>query len=51
MGEIIRNSAVLAFNVLNTGFRDLQAVTRQDGTEQGGELLGRRIFFFLRGSI
>jgi outer membrane receptor for ferrienterochelin and colicin len=44
-------AGVRAFNLLNTGFRDLPAMTRMDGTEQGGELLGRRIFFFLRGSI
>jgi outer membrane receptor protein involved in Fe transport len=40
-----------AFNVPNAGFRDLPAVSRPDGTELGGELLGRRIFFFFRGAI
>ena len=42
---------VRAFNVLNAGFRDLPAVRRTDGVELGGELLGRRIFVFFRGSI
>ena len=42
---------VRAFNVLNAGFRDLPAVARPGTTELGGELLGRRIFLFLRGSI
>jgi iron complex outermembrane receptor protein len=42
---------VRAFNTFHQGFRDTQAVTRSDGTELGGELLGRRIFFFLRGAI
>ena len=42
---------VRAFNILNAGFRDLPAMARPDGGELGGELLGRRIFLFLRGSI
>ncbi len=40
-----------AYNVLNIGFRDLPAVIRPDGVELGGELLGRRILVFARGSI
>jgi hypothetical protein len=32
-------------------FRDTQAVRKLDGTEMGGELIGRRIFLFVRGSI
>jgi hypothetical protein len=42
---------VRAYNVLNTGFRDSMAVRRLDDTEVGGELIGRRIFLFLRGAI
>jgi hypothetical protein len=51
IGSRWAEAGVRAFNLLNTGFRDLPAMTRTDGTEQGGELLGRRIFLFLRGSI
>jgi hypothetical protein len=42
---------VRVYNVLNAGFRDNPAVIRFDGTEHGGELLGRRIFLFMRGAI
>jgi iron complex outermembrane receptor protein len=42
---------VRAFNLLNAGFRDLPAMTRLDDSELGGQLLGRRIFLFFRGSI
>jgi outer membrane receptor protein involved in Fe transport len=42
---------VRAYNVLNIPFRDLPAVARPDGTELGGHLIGRRVFFYLRGSI
>jgi outer membrane receptor for ferrienterochelin and colicin len=42
---------VRAYNLLNTGFRDNMAITRPDGTEVGGELIGRRIFVFLRGAL
>jgi iron complex outermembrane receptor protein len=44
-------AGVRAFNVLNDGFRDLPAIARPDGGELGGQLLGRRIFFFFRGAI
>jgi hypothetical protein len=40
-----------AYNILNTAFRDIPVVTRPDGIELGGELIGRRIFLYLRGSI
>jgi hypothetical protein len=42
---------VRAYNVLHVAFRDLQAVIRKDGKEMGGEVLGRRIFLFLKGAI
>jgi outer membrane receptor protein involved in Fe transport len=42
---------VRVLNILNTGFRDLPAMARPDGAELGGELLGRRIFFFMRARI
>ena len=42
---------VRAYNVLSTAFRDLQVVIRTDGEEMGGEMLGRRIFLFLRGAV
>jgi hypothetical protein len=35
---------VRVFNLTDAGFRDLPAVTRRDGRELGGELIGRRIF-------
>ncbi len=44
-------AGVRAYNLLNVGFRDSMAVWRPDGTEVGGELIGRRIFVFLRGSL
>jgi hypothetical protein len=42
---------VRAYNLLHVAFRDTQAVRRLDGTEMGGELIGRLIFLFVRGSI
>jgi outer membrane receptor for ferrienterochelin and colicin len=42
---------VKIFNALHQGTRDTPAVARPDGVELGGELLGRRIFVFVRGSI
>jgi iron complex outermembrane receptor protein len=42
---------VRAYNLFHQGRRDMSAVYRPDGTEIGGELLGRRIFLFLRGAI
>jgi outer membrane receptor for ferrienterochelin and colicin len=44
-------AGVRAFNVLHTGFRDRPAILRLDGVEAGGELIGRRIFLFLRARI
>jgi iron complex outermembrane receptor protein len=40
-----------AYNLFHQGHRDIVAVYRPDGTEIGGELLGRRIFLFLRGAV
>jgi outer membrane receptor for ferrienterochelin and colicin len=40
-----------AYNLLNTGFRDLTSVTRFDGVEMGGQLMGRSIIVFVRGGI
>ncbi len=42
---------VRAYNLLGAGFRATPAVVRRDQSELGGELLGRRVFLFLRGSI
>jgi outer membrane receptor for ferrienterochelin and colicin len=39
------------YNVANAGFRDSVSVVRPDGNRHGGELLGRRLFLYLRGSI
>ncbi|MFC1655059.1 TonB-dependent receptor plug domain-containing protein, partial [Myxococcota bacterium] len=44
-------AGVRAYNLLNLGFRDSGAIQRPDGTEVGGELLGRQIFFFFRGAL
>ena len=44
-------AGVRVYNALNDGFRDNSAVTRVDGKEIGGELIGRMIFVFLRGAI
>jgi outer membrane receptor for ferrienterochelin and colicin len=44
-------AGVRAYNVLNIAFRDTQATTRSDGVELGGEQIGRRLFFYLRGTI
>jgi outer membrane receptor for ferrienterochelin and colicin len=44
-------AGVRAFNAFHQGFRDTQAVTRPDGAELGGELIGRQIFLYLRGRI
>jgi outer membrane receptor protein involved in Fe transport len=42
---------VRAYNLFGAGFRATPAVTRRDGTELGGELLGRRVLLFVRGAI
>jgi hypothetical protein len=44
-------AGVRAYNVLNIGFQDTPAITRWDGKPFGGELMGRLILLFLRGSI
>ena len=44
-------AGVRAFNVIEMPFRDTPAVTRPDGVLLGGELIGRRIFVYFRGSI
>ena len=44
-------AGVRAYNLLHIGFRDTPAITRWDGKLFGGELLGRMIFLFVRGSI
>ncbi len=44
-------TGIKAFNVMHEGSRDTAAVTRPDGVELGGELLGRRLFLYLRGAI
>jgi iron complex outermembrane receptor protein len=42
---------VKAYNLFNLPFRDVPTVTRFDGTEMGGQLIGRRMFVFLRGAL
>jgi outer membrane receptor for ferrienterochelin and colicin len=51
LGSGWAEAGVRAYNLLNLGFRDSGAITRPDGTEVGGELLGRMIFVFFRGAI
>ena len=51
LGDHWIEAGARAYNVLHTGFRDTAAVFRDDGALFGGQLLGRRIFVFLRGSI
>ena len=48
-GEL--EAGVRAYNFLHIGFRDTPAVTRWDDKPFGGDLLGRMIFLFVRGSI
>jgi outer membrane receptor for ferrienterochelin and colicin len=40
-----------AYNTFHVGFRDMAAVIRSDGMINGGELIGRRMFLYLRGAI
>ena len=44
-------AGVRAFNLTNAGFRDRPAIMRLDGVEAGGELIGRRLFVFVRAGI
>jgi len=48
-GEI--EAGVRAYNFMHIGFRDTPAITRWDGELFGGEVLGRMILLFVRGSI
>ncbi len=40
-----------AIDLTNHGYRETTSVIRFDGREMGGQLLGRKVFFYLRGSI
>ena len=40
-----------AYNLLQARFRDIPIVIRTDGAEMGGQLLGRRMFIYLRGAL
>jgi outer membrane receptor protein involved in Fe transport len=51
LGTNWAEAGVRAYNLFNVGFRDNMAIRRTDGTEVGGDLLGRQIMVFLRGSI
>ncbi len=42
---------VKTFNLLNHGFRDRPSITRDNGTEIGGELMGRQLVIFFRGGF
>ncbi|MFC1654844.1 TonB-dependent receptor plug domain-containing protein [Myxococcota bacterium] len=42
---------VRGFNLTNAGFRDAAAVTRFDGQEVGGQLMGRQLLLFARGDL
>jgi hypothetical protein len=44
-------AGVKALNILDQGYRDHVVVTRSDGKELGSEMVGRRFYFFLRGTI
>jgi outer membrane receptor for ferrienterochelin and colicin len=51
LGERFWEAGIRAYNVFNDGFRDTPAVTLPDGGELGGQLMGRRIFLYLRAGI
>jgi iron complex outermembrane receptor protein len=51
LGSGWAEAGVRVYNLLNAGFRDSMAIRRTDGTEVGGDLLGRQILVFLRGSL
>jgi iron complex outermembrane receptor protein len=40
-----------AFNVLNNPFWDRPTISGRRGEEQGGELISRRLFFYVRGAL
>ena len=44
-------AGVKALNILDQGYRDHVMVVRSDGKELGSEMVGRRFYFFLRGTI
>jgi iron complex outermembrane receptor protein len=51
VGHRYWEAGIRVYNALNAGFRDTPAVTRPDGGELGGQLLGRRIFVYFRAGI
>jgi iron complex outermembrane receptor protein len=51
LGSGFVEMGVKAYNTFHIGFRDMAAVTRPDGMVNGGELIGRRMFLYLRGAI
>jgi len=51
LGPVWLETGIRAFNLLEMPFSDTPAVLRPDGVPLGGELIGRRIFLFFRGSI
>ena len=51
LGSGFVEMGVKAYNTFHIGFRDMAAVTRADGMVNGGELIGRRMFLYLRGAI
>jgi iron complex outermembrane receptor protein len=51
LGSGFVEMGVKAYNTFHIGFRDMAAVTRPDGMVNGGELIGRRMFVYLRGAI
>jgi len=51
LGSGWAEAGVRVYNLFNVGFRDSMAIRRPDGTEVGGDLLGRQIFLFLKGSL
>jgi iron complex outermembrane receptor protein len=44
-------AGIRAYDLLNAPFRDRSSVVRPNGTEDGGELINRRISFYLRGTL
>ena len=51
LGAGFVEAGVKAYNTFHVGFRDMAAVTRFDGMINGGELIGRRMFVYMRGAI
>jgi len=44
-------AGIRAYNLFNTVFRDYPTVVQADGTELGGQLIIRRLVFFLRARL